>query len=86
MAAAVQGLTTDIYSADALELVRDHLFRIIGQQGGQKQISNMQMCVHEVKKLDAGRQPILCRWHGRCADCLVSSWPSGALFHSLKMS
>ena len=31
----MQGLTTDIYSADALELVRDHLFRIIGQQGGR---------------------------------------------------
>ncbi|CAE7311061.1 unnamed protein product, partial [Symbiodinium pilosum] len=30
----LKGLTTDIYSADALELVRDHLFRIIGQQGG----------------------------------------------------
>jgi len=29
----LKGLTTDIYSADALELVRDHLFRIIGQQG-----------------------------------------------------
>jgi hypothetical protein len=29
----LKGLTTDIYSKDALELVREHLFRIIGQQG-----------------------------------------------------
>ncbi|CAJ1386028.1 unnamed protein product [Effrenium voratum] len=29
----LKGLTTDIYSQDALELVREHLFRIIGQQG-----------------------------------------------------
>mmetsp|Transcript_125146 Transcript_125146/g.389582 ORF Transcript_125146/g.389582 Transcript_125146/m.389582 type:complete len:343 (-) Transcript_125146:11-1039(-) len=28
------GLTTDIYSKDALELVREHLFRIAGQSGG----------------------------------------------------
>eukprot|EP00445_Apocalathium_hangoei_P024861 CAMPEP_0203931880 /NCGR_PEP_ID=MMETSP0359-20131031/70376_1 /ASSEMBLY_ACC=CAM_ASM_000338 /TAXON_ID=268821 /ORGANISM="Scrippsiella Hangoei, Strain SHTV-5" /LENGTH=364 /DNA_ID=CAMNT_0050861275 /DNA_START=33 /DNA_END=1127 /DNA_ORIENTATION=- len=29
----LKGLTTDIYSQDALDLVREHLFRIIGQQG-----------------------------------------------------
>ncbi|CAK8998223.1 unnamed protein product [Durusdinium trenchii] len=29
----LKALTTDIYSKDALELVREHLFRIIGQQG-----------------------------------------------------
>lgn len=29
----LKGLTTDVYSADALELVREHLFRIIGNQG-----------------------------------------------------
>lgn len=29
----LKGLTTDVYSKDALELVREHLFRIIGQQG-----------------------------------------------------
>lgn len=29
----LKGLTSDIYSTDALELVREHLFRIIGQQG-----------------------------------------------------
>lgn len=29
----LKGLTTDVYSQDALELVREHLFRIIGQQG-----------------------------------------------------
>eukprot|EP00434_Breviolum_minutum_P038393 symbB.v1.2.034055.t1/scaffold4328.1/size41134/2 len=29
----LKALTSDIYSQDALELVREHLFRIIGQQG-----------------------------------------------------
>lgn len=29
----LKALTSDIYSKDALDLVRDHLFRIIGQQG-----------------------------------------------------
>ncbi|CAK0857164.1 unnamed protein product [Prorocentrum cordatum] len=29
----LKGLTTDVYSADALELVREHLFHIIGQRG-----------------------------------------------------
>jgi len=29
----LKGLTEDVYSKDALDLVREHLFRIIGQQG-----------------------------------------------------
>eukprot|EP00440_Ansanella_granifera_P015807 gb/GFBE01017169.1/.p1 GENE.gb/GFBE01017169.1/~~gb/GFBE01017169.1/.p1 ORF type:complete len:430 (+),score=126.65 gb/GFBE01017169.1/:1-1290(+) len=37
----LKGLTTDIYSKDALELVRDHLFRIIGQQGNPSFMGGM---------------------------------------------
>lgn len=37
----LKGLTTDIYSKDALELVRDHLFRIIGQQGSPSFMGGM---------------------------------------------
>jgi len=37
----LKALTTDIYSKDALELVRDHLFRIIGQQGNPSFMGGM---------------------------------------------
>lgn len=37
----LKGLTSDIYSKDALELVRDHLFRIIGQSGNPSFMGGM---------------------------------------------
>jgi len=37
----LKGLTTDIYSKDALELVREHLFSIIGQQGSPSMINSL---------------------------------------------
>jgi len=37
----INKLTTDVYSKDALELVREHLYRIIGQQGSMSFMGSM---------------------------------------------
>lgn len=37
----ISGLTDDIYSKDALDLVREHLYRIIGQQGSTAFMGSM---------------------------------------------
>lgn len=49
----LKGLTTDIYSKDALDLVRDHLFRIIGQQGSTSFMGGM--AVVQIALFQAGQ-------------------------------
>jgi len=49
----LKGLTTDVYSKDALELVREHLFRIIGQQGSTSFMGGM--AVVQIALFQAGQ-------------------------------
>lgn len=49
-------LTSDIYSADALEVVRDHLFQIVGQQGKHsfmEDLIGLQMALFQVGQVYA---------------------------------
>lgn len=49
----LKGLTSDIYSKDALDLVREHLFRIIGQQGSTSFMGGM--AVVQIALFQAGQ-------------------------------